>query len=291
MFPLKPRFFEFIQNRKGNLWIWGKPLLELIRCVEVTLVYNFHPIWFLVAQESKLRRIFLGGPDISGNFTGYIRWNRTCPLDSFQSDVHSLFWLYFTNRVSVWSHSSFASFITLWGSFLSCWLVFFIIFLQGFLLGVLNMGHKLVSCERNFILLPFTPSGRPLGPSKSKQAKIVIGKAWAKIFHTEAVPGVKADNPYFIVTVKETQRWGKQRLLSFVVLCTHFYLHHWVWHLNFFSGEGISIPTGREIDGPYLVSNEEEIKKQLKSVRRTGLCMALLFYVIHGGARRRWASW
>jgi hypothetical protein len=29
----------------------------------------------------------------------------------------------------------------------------------------------------------------------------------------------------------------------------------------FFSGEGVMIPTGREIDGTYLDSNEEEIKK------------------------------
>jgi hypothetical protein len=49
---------------------------------------------------------------------------------------------------------------------------------------------------------------------RSKQAKIAIGKAWAKFFHTKAIPGVKADNPYFMVAVKETQRWGKQILLS-----------------------------------------------------------------------------
>jgi hypothetical protein len=44
-------------------------------------------------------------------------------------------------------------------------------------------------------------------------AKTSIGKAWAKIFHTEAIPGVKADNPYFVVVVKETQRWGNQIIL------------------------------------------------------------------------------
>jgi hypothetical protein len=65
-FPPRPKFFEFIQNRKRNLWIWKKnPILELVSM--------FHPIWCLVAQESKLRRKFLGGSDISGNFTGYIR--------------------------------------------------------------------------------------------------------------------------------------------------------------------------------------------------------------------------
>lgn len=29
-----------------------------------------------------------------------------------------------------------------------------------------------------------------------------------------------------------------------------------------FAGEGVTIPTGREIDGTYLDSNEEDIKKQ-----------------------------
>lgn len=43
---------------------------------------------------------------------------------------------------------------------------------------------------------------------KGKNAKAAIGKAWAKFFHTEAIPGVKADNPYFVVACKETQRWG-----------------------------------------------------------------------------------
>jgi hypothetical protein len=41
--------------------------------------------------------------------------------------------------------------------------------------------------------------------TKGKQAKTAISKAWAKIFHTEAIPGIKADNPYFVVMVKETK--------------------------------------------------------------------------------------
>jgi hypothetical protein len=45
--------------------------------------------------------------------------------------------------------------------------------------------------------------------SKSKQAKSAIGKAWAKFFHTEAIPGVKAGNPYFVVACKEMKRLGK----------------------------------------------------------------------------------
>jgi hypothetical protein len=63
---------------------------------------------------------------------------------------------------------------------------------------------------------------------KGRQAKIAIGKAWAKFFHTEAISGVKSDNPYFVVTVKETQRWGNQIILSIVVLRTHFSLRHCV---------------------------------------------------------------
>lgn len=50
-----------------------------------------------------------------------------------------------------------------------------------------------------------------IGPwtTKSKLAKQAIGKAWAKFFHAEAIPGRKADSPYFSMAVKETQRWGE----------------------------------------------------------------------------------
>jgi hypothetical protein len=57
-----------------------KPRWELVPCVEVTLVSKLHPIWRLVAQESKLRRKFLGGLDIYSIFqiypaeTGHIRF-------------------------------------------------------------------------------------------------------------------------------------------------------------------------------------------------------------------------
>jgi hypothetical protein len=40
--------------------------------------------------------------------------------------------------------------------------------------------------------------------TKSKLAKIGIGKAWSKFCHTKAIPGVKANNPYFVVVVNET---------------------------------------------------------------------------------------
>jgi hypothetical protein len=38
--------------------------------------------------------------------------------------------------------------------------------------------------------------------TKGKQAKSAIDKAWAKFFHNEAIPGAKADNPYFVVACK-----------------------------------------------------------------------------------------
>jgi hypothetical protein len=81
LFPPKPRFFEFTQNRKGNIWIWEKPLFELVPYVEVTLVSKFHPIWCFIAQESKLKKSFGVDrtypailPDISSK-TGHIRSN------------------------------------------------------------------------------------------------------------------------------------------------------------------------------------------------------------------------
>jgi hypothetical protein len=78
-------------------------------------------------------------------------------IGQFQPNVRSLFWSYLANQVSVWPHSSSSSFITLLGWFLSYWLLFFINLLQGFLLGVLDVGHRPVSCKRNLIRLPFTP--------------------------------------------------------------------------------------------------------------------------------------
>jgi hypothetical protein len=41
---------------------------ELVSCIEVTLVSKFHPIWCLIAKESKLGTKFLGGSDIFGKF-------------------------------------------------------------------------------------------------------------------------------------------------------------------------------------------------------------------------------
>ncbi|KAK3124751.1 hypothetical protein QOZ80_7BG0592000 [Eleusine coracana subsp. coracana] len=68
---------------------------------------------------------------------------------------------------------------------------------------------------------------------KAKTAKQAIGRAWAKFMHAEAIAGAKADSPYFIAAIKETQRWG----------------------------QGVPSPTGRDVDGIYLDENEAEIKK------------------------------
>jgi hypothetical protein len=51
-------------------------------------------------------------------------------------------------------------------------------------------------------------------------------KGLGQFFHIEAIPGVKADNPYFVVAVKETQRCGNEIVLSFLLCCTHFSLRH-----------------------------------------------------------------
>jgi hypothetical protein len=40
-----------------------------------------------------------------------------------------------------------------------------------------------------------------------------------------------------------------------------------MYYLCIFIGEGITILTGREIDGTYLDSNEEEIKKQFQKFK------------------------
>jgi hypothetical protein len=47
-----------------------------------------------------------------------------------------------------------------------------------------------------------------LWTSKRKSAKEAIGRAWSKWFHVSGIPGMNADNPYFISAVKQTQQWG-----------------------------------------------------------------------------------
>jgi hypothetical protein len=40
-----------------------------------------------------------------------------------------------------------------------------------------------------------------------------------------------------------------------------------MYYLCIFSGEGVTIPTGRELDGTYLDSNKEEIKKHFQKFK------------------------
>jgi hypothetical protein len=58
IFPFSPkhRFLRVHPKSEGKSLYLGKPLWELVPCVEVTLVSNFHSILCLVAQESRLGR-------------------------------------------------------------------------------------------------------------------------------------------------------------------------------------------------------------------------------------------
>jgi hypothetical protein len=120
-------------------------------------VSKFHPFWCPVAQESKSERKFLGRPDISGSFTGYIFLNRTYPVQgqtclpgSFSSNVCSLFCSYLSNQVSNGSYYFFTSFITLRGSFLCYWLVCSSLSYRVLALGF-ELGTYASSCIRILI--------------------------------------------------------------------------------------------------------------------------------------------
>ena len=70
-------------------------------------------------------------------------------------------------------------------------------------------------------------------------AKARLGKALAKWFHSDDIPGRKADNPYFIAAIKLAQQLG----------------------------EGVSIPTGRDIDGPLLDMNYNDLKAHMEDYK------------------------
>ena len=61
----------------------------------------------------------------------------------------------------------------------------------------------------------------------------------AKWFHSDDIPGRKADNPYFIAAIKLAQQLG----------------------------EGVSIPTGRDIDGPLLDMNYNDLKAHMEDYK------------------------
>lgn len=66
-----------------------------------------------------------------------------------------------------------------------------------------------------------------------------LGKSWAKWFHANDIPGRKADCPYFRSALKLTQQLG----------------------------EGVQIPRGREIDGPLLDMNYEELEANMAAFK------------------------
>ena len=55
--------------------------------------------------------------------------------------------------------------------------------------------------------------------SKGKSAKDILGRTWAKWFHVAGIPGRKADDPFFISAIKQTQQWGKTIFLQFSASC------------------------------------------------------------------------
>ncbi|RLN22340.1 uncharacterized protein C2845_PM07G40100 [Panicum miliaceum] len=66
-------------------------------------------------------------------------------------------------------------------------------------------------------------------------AREKLGKAWAKWFHANDIPGRKADCPYFRAAVKLSQELG----------------------------DGVHIPRGKEIDGPLLDRNFDDVEAHL----------------------------
>lgn len=79
------------------------------------------------------------------------------------------------------------------------------------------------------------PSQRRVDIMLQGDAKVRLGKTWSKWFHANDIPGRKADCPYFISAIKLTQQLG----------------------------EGVNIPSGKEIDGPFLQMNYEELLAQM----------------------------
>ena len=56
---------------------------------------------------------------------------------------------------------------------------------------------------------------------KGRNAKEAIGKAWSKFFHIAGVPRRQADSPYFVSTVRETQKWGKFSFIGMTPMSLH----------------------------------------------------------------------
>ena len=72
--------------------------------------------------------------------------------------------------------------------------------LRGLLRRVASQKEKPEMVQTRIDTGPFSKKG--------KGAKAFLGKQWSKWFHAEAIPGSKADSPYFINALRETQRHG-----------------------------------------------------------------------------------
>jgi hypothetical protein len=67
-----------------------------------------------------------------------------------------------------------------------------------------------------------------------------LGQAWAKFFHANDIPGLKADCPYFWSAIRLTQQLGTTT----------------------------QIPTGHAIDGEFLEANFEEAENSLEQFKK-----------------------
>ena len=79
-------------------------------------------------------------------------------------------------------------------------------------------------------------------------SKIRLGKFWSKWFQANDIARTKANCPYFASAIKLTQQLG----------------------------EGVAIPSGREIDGPLLDLNYEDLLAQMEDHKEIGLDMESL---------------
>jgi hypothetical protein len=150
-----PRFLELIQNRKGNLWIWVKPLLGMYSLCWGNPWVQIPSI--LVPRSSRIK---CGKKDL--NFGKFFVWTEQIQW-TFSRNIWSLFWAWFANRKSDWSHSSTVSFV-IWSE--SCFFYWKVLsshssigVVQGFEFGTLTDSCK------EFCWAPIHPSsGHPLGP-------------------------------------------------------------------------------------------------------------------------------
>jgi hypothetical protein len=78
-------------------------------------------------------------------------------------------------------------------------------------------------------------------------AKERLGKTWAKWFHANDILGRKADCLYFVAAVKLSQQLG----------------------------EGVVVPRGRDIDGPLLYTNYEDLQTRMDQYKEDWGCFGV----------------